>query len=281
MAKQEHSATDGRLGLQESASTVRTLLREHVDKLLGLYTLLLAFVLLFPLLFLLPTSLHPQAITRIPSTPTLQWYAEIPGNTALIRSFTNSVTFGVTAAAVTTPLAFLAAKGTQRVSNKSRWIGLFILPIFVPGVSMGMSLSVYFDMLRVQTGFLTVVGTHVLWSFPFSYVVILTVLSTFDDSHREAAYDLGAGTYRTFVDVELPQVRGGILGAATFSFILSFNELVRTQFVRGVGDTLPTYVNSRVINVGISPEIYAISGLTVFLSLTLLGVATALTVVRN
>jgi len=56
---------------------------------------------------------------------------------------------------------------------------------------------------------------------------------------------------------------------------------VRTQFVRGVGDTLPTYVNSRVINVGISPEIYAISGLTVFLSLTLLGVATALTVVRN
>jgi ABC-type spermidine/putrescine transport system permease subunit II len=234
--------------------------------------------LLFPLVFLIPTSLHPQAMAQFPTAPTLRWYAEIPGNTGLIRSVTNSVSFGLAVAAVTTPLAFFAAKGTQRVSQKSKWIGLFVLPLFIPGVSMGMTLSVYFQMLGVNTGFTTVVMAHVLWAFPFAYIVILTVLSTFNAAYREAAYDLGAGSIRTFIDIELPQIRGGLLGAATFSFILSFNELARTQFVRGAGDTLPTFINSQVINVGISPEIYAISGLTVFLSLTLIGLAAVLTV---
>jgi len=38
---------------------------------------------------------------------------------------------------------------------------------------------------------------------------------------------------QAFVDIELPLIRPGILGAATFSLILSFNETIRTAAVQG------------------------------------------------
>jgi len=42
------------------------------------------------------------------------------------------------------------------------------------------------------------------------------------------------------------------------------------MLVRGPTDTLPTYVLSRVQNLGIDPTIYAISGLTIVVSGVLL-----------
>ena len=43
----------------------------------------------------------------------------------------------------------------------------------------------------------------------------------------------GAGRWRAFRDIELPLIWPGVSGAATFSFILSFNETVRTALVQG------------------------------------------------
>lgn len=80
--------------------------------------------------------------------------------------------------------------------------------------------------------------------------------------------DLGAGPWRTFWKVTLPEIFPGVLAAALLVFALSIDDYVVTSFVAGVGTTtLPVQIYSMVRR-GITPEINAVS--------TLLLVATSL-----
>ncbi|MFC7157697.1 ABC transporter permease [Halomarina halobia] len=243
-----------------------------VDNLFAMYTALVIFVLLLPLLYLLPVSLNPAGLARIPLNPSLRWYTDILNNQALIAALRQSITLGLLTAAVTTPLAFLAAAGTRNVARKSAVIGFFLLPVFMPGTSVGLGLAVYFKLLSVELSRWTMLVAHVLWTFPFAYIIILTSMASFNPHLKEAAYDLGANEIRAFLDIELPHIQPGLLGAAIFSFTLSFNEFSRTVFVRSATDTLPTYIWGRVQNLGLDPTVYAISGVTIVVSIVLLVV---------
>ena len=68
----------------------------------------------------------------------------------------------------------------------------------------------------------------------------------------------GAGRWRAFRDIELPLIWPGVSGAATFSFILSFNETVRTALVQGPLNTVQTYIWSTYKQIGLSPTLYAL-----------------------
>lgn len=245
---------------------------ERINKLFAAYTAGIILILLLPLLYLLPVSLHPEGLSRIPLDPTLKWYEQVFTNKELIAALTVSIKLGLLTVVVTTPLAFLAAAGTRNVASKNTLIGLFLLPVFMPGTSIGLGLAVYFKFLSIPRSIWTMLIAHVLWTFPFAYIIILTSMASFDPHLKEAAYDLGANEIRAFLDVELPHIQPGIMGAAIFSFTLSFNEFSRTILVRSATDTLPTYIWGRVQNLGLDPTIYAISGFTIVSSIVLLTV---------
>jgi len=82
----------------------------------------------------------------------------------------------------------------------------------------------------------------------------------------------GANRLRGFLDIELPLIRSGILGAATFSLILSFNETIRTSVVQGGYNTVQTYIWSTYKQVGLSPALYALMSLLIVLTLILVAV---------
>jgi putative spermidine/putrescine transport system permease protein/spermidine/putrescine transport system permease protein len=111
----------------------------------------------------------------------------------------------------------------------------------------------------------------VLWALPFAFLVILTALSSFDQVYLEAAYMAGAGPLRAFFEVELPQIRQGILGGALFSLILSFNETIRTAVVQGGRNTVQTYLWSQYQQVGLSPTLFALMSLMIAVTLALLA----------
>ena len=59
---------------------------------------------------------------------------------------------------------------------------------------------------------------QVLWALPFATLVIVTVMASFDHVYLEAAYVLGANRRRAFLEVELPQIWPGLMGAAVSMF---------------------------------------------------------------
>ena len=169
------------------------------------------------------------------------------------------------------------------------FVGFFVLYILMPPlllvavsfepsgivrVNTGFSLSLLLtEFLGLQRSLWTELVGHVLWALPFAFLVILTSMSVVKRETVLAAMDLGANEWRAFRDIEYPIIKPGITSAAIFSFVLSFNEFSRTYYLQGIGQTIPTYVWNK-ITVAITPEIFALSSLTVILSLTLIAIAT-------
>lgn len=159
--------------------------------------------------------------------------------------------------------ATLVGRAVPRV----RWRGLLLLsttvPLFVPGVVMGTALFLYFrSLMGLKLGLWSLIAGHLVWAFPFALLAVIVVASRFDSRLLSAASDLGASAWQRFWHVEFPALRAGIIAAGLFGFLLSFNELSRSIFLRGRSTTLSLYAwgeaSSHSTNV---PLIYALNTL--------------------
>jgi putative spermidine/putrescine transport system permease protein/spermidine/putrescine transport system permease protein len=150
-------------------------------------------------------------------------------------------------------------------------IGVILIPLFVPGVSMGVATALFFQLLGIGPSLFTIVAVQVLWALPFAFLIILTAMANFDQVYLEAAYMSGANPVAAFREVELPQIWPGILGGAIFSLILSFNETVRTAVVQGGQNTVQTYLWAQYQQVGLSPNLYALMTAIILATLGLIA----------
>lgn len=198
-------------------------------------------------------------------------YAAILRDARLLDAARTSAVVGLLVAAVTPILALVAAEVVRVWRIPKLVLGVVVIPLFVPGISMGVATALFFQILGVPPSLLTITAVQVIWALPFAFLIILTVLATFDPVYLEAAYMSGASRFRAFLDVELPQIRQGIIGAALFSLILSFNETIRTSVVQGGRNTVQTYLWSQYQQVGLSPNLFAL--MTVLIAATLLLIA--------
>jgi spermidine/putrescine transport system permease protein len=229
----------------------------------------LGLVLMFLYAPLVPPAIH--SFEGAASTSPLANYAAIFEDERLMRALETSLTTGVLVALITPLLALLAAEAVRVWRIPRLIIAIVLLPLFVPGVSMGLATGLFFQILGIKPSLLTITAVQVLWALPFAFLVILTVMANFDQVYLEAAYMAGAGRWRAFFEVELPQTHQGILGAAVFSLIISFNETIRTAIVQGGRNTVQTYLWSQYQQVGLSPHLFALMTLIVVITLALIA----------
>src|SRR4029077_14184119 len=114
-------------------------------------------------------------------------------------------------------LGLLAAMAIREFRFPRLVILLMLLPLFIPGVSMGLATAFFFRVLGIPPSLPAIIIVQLLWALPFATLVIVTVMSTFDTAYLEAAYLCGASRWQAFRDIELPLILPGILGAGSFS----------------------------------------------------------------
>jgi putative spermidine/putrescine transport system permease protein/spermidine/putrescine transport system permease protein len=231
--------------------------------------LLLGLVLLFLYAPLLPPAIHSFEGTA--GAGPFHNYALIFGDPRLLRALRVSAIVGVLVALIAPLLALLAAEAVRIWGRPRLIVGIMLIPLFVPGVSMGLATALLFQFLGLKPSLVTITAVQVLWALPFAFLVILTALSGFDQVYLEAAHMAGAGRLRAFFEIELPQIRQGILGAALFSLILSFNETTRTAVVQGGYNTVQTYLWSQYQQIGLSPPLFALMALMIAVTPALLA----------
>jgi spermidine/putrescine transport system permease protein len=202
---------------------------------------------------------------------TLRWYREMWRNPILSSSIITTLEIGAVVAVAATVLGVAAAMAIRELRIPRLVLLLMLLPLFIPGVSMGLASAFFFRQLGIAPSLFTIAIVQVLWALPFATLVVLTAMSTFDPIYLEAAYMSGADRRRAFFDVELPLIWPGISGAAMFSLILSFNETIRTSIVQGPYNTVQTYIWSTYKQVGLSPILYALMSLLIALTLVLVA----------
>lgn len=230
--------------------------------------LFLALVLLFLYAPLLPPALN--SFTGTEGEP-LRHYLAIFEDARLSRAIHTSLLVGLLTAIIAPLLALIAAEAVRIWRIPRLVIAIVLIPLFVPGISMGVATALLFQILDIPPSLLTITAVQVLWALPFAFLIILTVLANFDQVYLEAAYMSGAGRLRAFFEVELPQIHPGLLGAAIFSLILSFNETIRTAVVQGGRNTVQTYLWSQYQQVGLSPNLFALMTLLILSTLGLIG----------
>lgn len=197
-------------------------------------------------------------------------YAAIADDPILMNGIWNTLVLGLLVALITPVFALLVAQALRGWGRPRLILGLVLLPLFIPGVSMGVATALFFRVLGFDPSLFTMLVVQVLWALPFATLVILTVMASFDQTYLEAAHMLGANPLRAFLEIELPQIWPGVLGAAIFSLILSFNETIRTSIVQGGRNTLQTYLWSQYQQVGLSPPLYALMTLLIAATLAML-----------
>ncbi len=236
----------------------------------------LGLVLLFLYAPLVPPAVHSFADTTGGRVGLFQNYVAILDDARLLRALQTSLIVGVLVALVAPLLALLAAEAVRAWRMPRVIIAIMLLPLFVPGVSMGLATGLFFQILGVKPSLLTITTVQVIWALPFAFLILLTVMANFDQVYLEAAYMSGAGRLRAFLEVELPQIHQGILGAAVFSLIISFNETIRTAVVQGGHNTVQTYLWSQYQQVGLSPQLFALMTLIIALTLVLIALVALL-----
>jgi ABC-type spermidine/putrescine transport system permease subunit II len=207
---------------------------------------------------------------------TLQNFSTIHSDPTLIGALANSVIIAAIVGVAAPLLGLAAAQAVRSFGMPRAIITVILLPLFIPGVSMGVSTSLFFNLTGIDPSLLTMATVQTLWALPFAFLIIMTVMSGFDTLYLEAAYTCGANRAQAFWEVELPQIASGISGAATFSVILSFNETVRTAVVQGGNNTVQTFIWSRYQQVGLTPNMHALMSIIIAVTLLLILVLVAL-----
>lgn len=237
-------------------------------------SLVYAFLYL-PLIIVIVYSFNDSRLNAEWVGFTWHWYEVLFNDEQMLQAAANSLIIGVVASAVSTLLGTMAGYAMYRYKLKLLPI-LVLTPIAIPEILMGVSLLIFFVMLNVTLGMVSIILSHIAFCVGFVAIVVRSRLAGMDESLTEAARDLGATQWQAFRLITLPLIMPGIIAGALMAFTLSIDDFVITFFTAGVDSTtLPLQIYS-MIKIAVTPEVNAVSTLLMLLTLLLIVVATRL-----
>jgi ABC-type spermidine/putrescine transport system permease subunit II len=204
--------------------------------------LILLALIYFPLFWLALMSISERPLSGIPFPISFRNYLALVEDTQWMGPFAASLAIAAVVGLLSMVLATLVGRAIPKSRHPGTIVLLAVLPLFVPGMSMGAALFIFLrTFLGLKLGFWSIFLGHLIWALPFSLLMVLVLATRFDHRLLEAAEDLGASRWQMFWDIEFPILRPAIIGAGLFGFLLSFNEVLRSIFLRGTDTTMPVW----------------------------------------
>jgi spermidine/putrescine transport system permease protein len=206
---------------------------------------------------------------------TLDWYRKLFSNGEMLLAARNSLVIGLVTSAVSTVLGTMAGFALYRY--RMRLLPVLVLaPIAIPEILMGVSLLIFFVLVGITLGMVSIILSHIAFCVGFVAIVVRARLEGMDESLTEAARDLGATPWQAFRLITLPLIMPGVVAGALMAFTLSIDDFVITFFTSGVGaTTLPLQIYT-MVKISVTPEVNAVSTLLMLLTLALILVASRL-----
>ena len=204
-----------------------------------------------------------------------RWYGELIRDASLWAALHNSLIVASVSSLASTILGVAAALALERrpATTQRMLVAGLLLPLVVPEVMLGISLLLFFVIMHVPLGLLTVTIGHIVFNLPVVLVVMRARLRRLDPALHEAALDLGATPWQALYRVSLPLLWPAIAGALLMAFTVSMDDFIVTFFTAGPGSTtLPLKVYS-MIRSGVSPVVNALSASLVLVSMAFLTLA--------
>jgi putative spermidine/putrescine transport system permease protein len=190
------------------------------------FTLLVCAFLIVPVVMSMLAGVTVNFFQGLSSGFTVRWIVQVWGlySTTIFRSMAIALgTLAVTLVAGV-PAAYVLAKRpglTTRLVEEA-----LVLPVAIPGLATALALIITYGTFReFRTSSLFIMVGHVLYTLPFMVRSVLAVLSSIDfRTLEEGAASLGAGPWRRFFGIIVPNARAGIIAGALTVVTLSIGE---------------------------------------------------------
>jgi putative spermidine/putrescine transport system permease protein len=227
----------------------------------------------------------------------LHWFyklAEGLGTVDIGAAFRRSLMLGAVVMLFTVVLSVLAGLAfRKRLAGGNALFFVTVASLIMPSIIVSLGIGLQFRLLDTgikgaltaldasatlenygtALGLLTsALGAHLTWTLPFGLLIMFAVFNRFNPAYEEAARDLGATPWQTFVHVVLPLIGPSIVGIGMFGFTLSWDEIARTSQAIGDVNTLPLELQGLTSTVT-TPSIYALGTVTTVVSFAVMGVA--------
>lgn len=166
--------------------------------------------------------------------------------------------------------AFLFVRGN--FPGKNFFYILMVLPLVIPGVILGISIlalasnvangveeAYNFELEFLRPGLLLVILGQFSFITTITSLVITARLKKFDVSLEEAAFNLGASRAGVLRTITLPFLRPAMIAAGIVAFLVSFENFNTTLFLVGSDAPLTITMYDRMVKVGSTPVLNAVS----------------------
>ncbi len=227
----------------------------------------------------------------------LHWFhrlAEGLGTVDIGAAFLRSLMLGTVVMLCTVVLSVLAGLAfRKRLKGGNTLFFIVVASLIMPSIIVSLGIGLQFRLLDTgikglletmgatdlldnygtALGLLTsALGAHLTWTLPFGLLIMFAVFNRFNPAYEEAARDLGATPWQSFLHVVLPLIGPSIVGIGMFGFTLSWDEIARTSQAIGDVNTLPLELQALTTTVT-NPAIYALGTVTTLVSFVVMGVA--------
>lgn len=212
----------------------------------------------------------------------LRWYSDVftgPDSVRFKQAAWNSLSIALIAGVAATLIATAAAVAMVRggaFRGRGASFALIAMPIMVPEIVIAVATLIFFSAIGFTLGYASIVVAHIVFCIPFAYLPVAARLQGIEATFEEAAQDLYATRWQAFRHVLLPILAPGILSGFLLAFIISLDDFIITNFIKGAGiETLPTAIFGSVKQ-GIRPNIMALSTLMLLFSVAIVTLSYAI-----
>ncbi|MEJ0015214.1 MAG: ABC transporter permease [Acetobacteraceae bacterium] len=259
-------------------------LRGPIAWLLFPVTAAMMVFILAPLLVTVAISFSDTAYVVFPPRGfTLNWYAKVlqDGDFQDSLIFSSALAVAVTLCALLlgVPAAFAVAR--HEFPGRGAVSAMLLSPLVFPVLITGVALLQLFSIIQSNSTPLNMLIAHVLVTMPYVIRTVTASLLLADATLEDAARTLGAGRWRVFRRITVPQIAPGLAAGALFAFMISFDNFpISLWLADAQHNPIPLLVFQMIGNV-FEPSIAAISTLMILLAMAIVVVMEKLTGLRR
>ena len=247
---------------------------------LYIFSSITLFLLIVPSLVVIPMSFSASQYLEFPPQEwSLRWYENYFFSWKVENGFNDwmaatwtSIKVAVLTIFVAVPIGTMAAYGLVNSSSRTSKIlfPIFISPMMVPIILVAIGLFYFFVQFKLVGSVLGLVIGHSLVALPLVLIIVFSALKNYDMNQEKVARSLGAGRFRAFREITLPQIKFSIISASLIAFLTSFDEIIISLFVAGGDNSTITRSMFLALRDQIDPTIAAISTILIIISSGLL-----------
>lgn len=248
-------------------------IKQH--KAVALISLLVLIFLYLPVISVVANAVNANPKLLSWGGFTLQWFQEVLTSRDFLQAFQQSLFIAFVVMLVSIAIAATAVIGAREAAPRVKAFQStsMYLRLTLPEVVIVVGVLAIVRMIPgVDLGPLWVVlGQSIIYS-AYAMVIIQARLSTVADLYENAAYDLGASTWRCMRTVILPLLAPSILVGALMAFTFSLDAVVSVVFLGGPRtETIPILIMG-LIKKGITPEVNAMGVIVTLFNLLVLAI---------